>query len=422
VPAQPHGLRLAPPTGSEARAANHRAVLDLLRRKDAVTRAQLCRETGLSPTTVSRLVAELAGRGLVTEEGAHRGEGAGRPAALLRLNRRAGIAVGVDAGVEHVGVVVGDLSRRVRVERWHPLLRDMRGARLAVLLRAVRDGIAGAGTDPGELVGAGISVAAPSCASGEVTDPKVLPWWEEARVAETLTSQFGIQVVQDNDANLGALAELTWGARAGTRNMVYLKPASRIGAGLVLDGAVYRGPSGFAGEIGHSVTEPGGRPCWCGGRGCLELYAGGAAILDDLAARNRPLAGIAELAAAARAGDPQVAAVLARAGRALGRALRTTAVLLSPREIVVGGERPPWARHCSGRSAPNWPRCPAIAGSASACPRWASGRRCGGHWPWSAPGRPASRPAPPAPSPHSAAPEPSGGSRGEQNSPIMTRY
>ncbi|MEV6008639.1 ROK family transcriptional regulator [Streptomyces sp. NPDC051976] len=340
MPAQPSGRPPATLTGSEARAANHRAVLDLLRRGDAMTRAQLSRETGLSRSTISRLVAGLADRGLVSEDQVHHGAGAGRPATLLRLNRRVGVAVGVDAGVEHVGVLVGDLSRRVRVERWHHLPSDMGGgARQAVLLRAVRDAVAEAGINPGELVGAGVSVAAPvSSTSGEVTDPKVLPWWEEARVAEALTSHFGIPVVQDNDANLGALAELTWGARAGTRNMVYLKAASRIGAGIVIDGSVYRGPSGYAGEIGHSVVEPGGRLCWCGERGCLELYAGGAAILADLAARHRPLAGIADLAAAARAGDAQVAAVLGRAGRALGRALRTTAVLLSPREIVVGGE------------------------------------------------------------------------------------
>src|SRR5205823_9499384 len=150
------------------------------------------------------------------------------------------------------------------------------------------------------LVGAGIGIPGPvDREHGTAGSATILPGWVGLRIASEMQRRLGIPVEIENDANLGALAELTWGAGRDCSNFAYVKAATGIGAGLVIDGRLLRGASGTAGEIGHTTLDEEGALCYCGNRGCLETVASGPAILALVAhatGENLTLAAVIERA------------------------------------------------------------------------------------------------------------------------------
>jgi predicted NBD/HSP70 family sugar kinase len=147
-----------------------------------------------------------------------------------------------------------------------------------------------------------------------------------------------VHVEIDNDANLGALGEVLFGAARGLRNVVYVKVSSGIGAGLVLAGRLYRGSAGKAGELGHVQARPHGAVCRCGNRGCLETVASTPALVDLLRRSHGPGFAFGDLLGLLAAGDPGATRVVEDAGHAIGRVLGDLCDLLDPEAIVVGGE------------------------------------------------------------------------------------
>lgn len=127
-------------------------------------------------------------------------------------------------------------------------------------------------------------------------------------------------------------------AQRGADSLAYVKLASRVGVGLVLVGSVYRGAAGLAGELGHLTVDPGGPPCWCGSRGCLELYAGGAAMLRELSGDGNEEGALGALVDAALAGDPETLRVVRDAACYLGRGVAALTNLVDLRHVVIGGE------------------------------------------------------------------------------------
>jgi predicted NBD/HSP70 family sugar kinase len=166
----------------------------------------------------------------------------------------------------------------------------------------------------------------------------VLPGWNGEELAAQVGERWQIPVVVENDANLGALAECTWGQFAGTPNLLYVKVASRVGLGIVIDGSIYHGRAGYAGELGHLAVGWGADRCWCGRRGCLELYVGAEGMIGQLAGRGTAVGDLGELITRAVGGDPEVLDVVRRAAGVLARGLATLALLFDPVAIVVGGE------------------------------------------------------------------------------------
>ncbi|HVU91424.1 MAG TPA: ROK family transcriptional regulator [Jatrophihabitans sp.] len=325
------------PTSGAIRAANRANVVRVLRHVGAATRQELVRETRLSRATVSSVLTELRARGLVSELREAAPNGTGRPAARVSLNKSAGIAFAVDIGVRHVAVAVGDLSRSVLAERWTTLPQghtSVRGTKL--VLASIEDAVAQAGVEPDQLVGAAISIAAPVAAgSGELAVPGVLPGWNGSKLAECVAARWSIPVVTENDANLGALGEAV--SRPATDgDVLYVKLASRIGLGIARGASILRGRDGYAGEFGHVTARMNGDPCWCGRRGCLELYAGGDGMLRRLAG----VPGVSSLADLVdRAPDSrEVRRVVQDGALMLARALADVAIVLNPARIVLGGE------------------------------------------------------------------------------------
>jgi predicted NBD/HSP70 family sugar kinase len=152
-----------------------------------------------------------------------------------------------------------------------------------------------------------------------------------------MTERLGLPVFVDNDANLGALAELMWGAARGVVDGAYIRVGTGIGAGLIIGGSVYRGARGTAGEIGHSTIAPDGPVCRCGNRGCLERVAGGRAILQSLAGSHAHELTLDEVLDHALHGEAACRRIISDAGHLVGAQVATLCNLVNPERVVIGG-------------------------------------------------------------------------------------
>jgi len=174
--------------------------------------------------------------------------------------------------------------------------------------------------------------------SGRTTSPAILPGWADVDVKSAFERALGVRTIVDNDANLGALAEGLWGVGRGLSDFAYIKVSTGIGSGLVLNGKLYRGISGTAGEIGHTTIEEDGPLCRCGNRGCLEVFAAAPALLELLRRSYGDDITVEDVLKLSDEGDIGCRRVIADAGRHLGVALANLCNLLSPQMVIVGGE------------------------------------------------------------------------------------
>ena len=320
----------------------------VLARRGAASQADIVRETGLSRTTVSSLVAELLNEGIVVERSDSArpapSPSGGRPATLLSLQPSSGGFVGVDFGREIVRVAVADRAGEVLVDARCDRLEVAHQApeALAVADAMVGRALGQAGLRPDRLISAGVAVSAPvrSDAPGFASGV-IFPSWAEVDVAEFFGERLAVPVHVGNDADLGALAEATFGAGRGRRNLFYVGLSEGIGGGVIIDGRIYRGQTGAAGELGHIVVNPDGQVCRCGNRGCLATVAGGAALTAALRQMYGPHMTVDELIDLSREGDPGVARLIADAGEAVGRVLAGVCSLLDPELVIIGGELAP---------------------------------------------------------------------------------
>lgn len=335
------------------RHANKVTVLRRIRHAaGGISRAALAQELGLSRAAVSSIVNDLLDKGIVREGRLGRPRGGRRPR-LLTINPDYGLVVGVDMGVTHLTVVVADMAARVLADREVPWsINAGPTACLAEVQRLVRTLLQELQATPEQVRAYGVGVPGPvDQAEGAVRTPPVMPGaWDGYPIRRELEQAWGRPVALDNDANLGALGEWAYGAGRGIDPLLYIKVGSGIGAGLVLNGEVYHGATGSAGEIGHTTIVEDGPLCSCGNRGCLEALAGGRAIAQQAralvqAGHSTQLALMAapealtarEVALAARRGDLAAQRILHRAGRYIGVALASLINLLNPALVVLGG-------------------------------------------------------------------------------------
>jgi predicted NBD/HSP70 family sugar kinase len=326
----------------DLREQNLARVIGALRLGGATSRTELARRTGISRTTVSSLLAELSRAGLVRDDsapGAPTSQG-GRPPMLVALEPGAAAAVGIDFDHDSVRVAVADLAHTILAdaERELDIAADAVHA-FDVAAQMVRDGLTAAAVDPTAVIGVGMSIPAPvEQSSGVVLEPGILPGWSALNPAAELSARLRLPVQADNDANLGALGEATWGAGRGYDDFLFLQLRTGIGVGLMLDGRIYRGGAGLAGELGHTTVREDGPWCGCGNRGCLQKLASESAVLELLASSQDPPTTVAGVVESARAGDRACRRVLADAGRYIGDALAAACNLLNPRRVIIGGD------------------------------------------------------------------------------------
>ncbi|MFF9773965.1 ROK family protein [Streptomyces sp. NPDC013978] len=328
------GRRL-PDNQQGMRRRNLSRVMHTVNAEGPLSRAAVASHIGLTRAAVSTLVDELIRAGLLEELGPERPGRVGRPGSALALSGRGPAGVGAEIGVDHLAVCAVDLRGEVRARAVRHGTNRRRSPEpvieeLTELVRQVVAEAEGEGLWP-----AGLAVAVPGLVASDARTVVRAPNldWHDTDLGALLPTDLPVTV--DNEANFGGLAEL-WLGDGTPPDFLHVSAEIGIGGAVVVDGRLLRGTRGFAGELGHVPVRPEGPDCACGGRGCLEQYAGEEAVLR--AAGLEPGEHRVEfLAERAAVGDKDVRRALRGAGTALGVALTGAVNLLDPRTVVLGG-------------------------------------------------------------------------------------
>jgi predicted NBD/HSP70 family sugar kinase len=322
---------------------SERQVATALSGRDAASRVELAELTGLPRTTAVAAVASLLRRGVLVErDDPHEGpRPVGRPASVVSLADPRGPVAVIAFGHTDSNVAVCDYTGTV-------LARQSLQVSTSDPMDAVKSALAELSGGPPSVAVVGIPypldrehgvpVSARHTPSATFPNLQPLPAWLRTDPSAAFSAALHVPVVAENDANLAALGEALFGAGRRRRGVVHVSIKDGIGAGLVLDGRLHRGTTGFAGELAHVSVRDDGRLCVCGGRGCLAtVYRNGPQLIDEIqTAYGRPLT-FEDMQALAAQGDVGVRRILADLGRTVGRPLADLAVLLNPDTIIVDG-------------------------------------------------------------------------------------
>ncbi|MFI9149548.1 ROK family protein [Streptomyces sp. NPDC053367] len=324
-------------------------LLELVRSGRATTRGALQQATGLSRATVGQRLDRLFRAGWLRE-----GAGGpvdsplgGRPSITLEFDDEHAVVLAADLDTRHARVALLSLTGEIRAERSGILLvEDGPDAVLDALGRWFAELLPRAGHRPEEVCGIGLAVPGPvDRETGRVVQPPIMPGWHgydiRGRLARAFTEYTGagqVPVLVDNDANLMAYGEQRT-AHPDCSAFVLVKVSTGIGAGVVVDGSVYRGIDGGAGDIGHIRVPEGAQAlCRCGSYGCLAAVASGGAVARRLAEAGVPAASGSDVRGLLAAGHPEAVGLAREAGRLVGEVLATVVTLLNPGVLMIAGD------------------------------------------------------------------------------------
>jgi predicted NBD/HSP70 family sugar kinase len=264
----------------------------------------------------------------------------GRRVLEVTLEPSTGLVGGIDFGNRHVRAAVADFTHTVRGETYLTLPYGHEAASsVAEAARIFTELVSGAGAQVSDVQALAVGLPGPTNRlAGRTLSSAILPGWAGFDVTAEFEAALGVPTTVDNDANLGALAEGLWGVGRGFTDFAYVKVSTGIGAGIVLNGSLYRGITGSAGEIGHTTIEEDGPLCRCGNRGCLETVASTDAVLSLLRPTHGQDLGMRGLAELLDTGDAAAIRVVNDAGREIGRVVAGLCNVLSPAGVIVGGD------------------------------------------------------------------------------------
>lgn len=340
-------------TGDQAfvRELNRTILLNQLRTHFPQSRADLAAATGLNKTTVSSLIAELIAAGLAREIGQATSAG-GRPGVLLELNPDAGCIIGAELGVGYIKIILTDFRAAILWRQEVAIaIGESPDSAMPKLIELVQEAARLAADSGREVIGLGVGVPglldmhSGTLLFGQNTG------WRNVPILTRLAAEFTFPVFVDNDAKASTIGEKYFGAAQYVDNFVYVTANVGLGVGVWLNGQVYRGAVGFAGEIGHTTFVPDGPLCSCGNRGCWETFASQKALIERLrsavttGSRTRlPVADgrlgnvtMPMIVEAARAGDSVVLASLEEVGSYLGLVIANLINTFNPTMVVFGG-------------------------------------------------------------------------------------
>ncbi len=322
------------------RSHNRRVVLEAVRLHGPLGRAEIGRLTRLSAQAVSNIASALIEEGLLIEQGRRR-SGRGQPPVQLAVNPDGGVTAGIEIAADQMVTVLVDLAGRLRASRSLPLA-DAGPERVAPLISAeiaaARESVPGL---PARMFGAGVVMPGPFGIEGMTSvGPTTLPGWAGVDAAAYLSGATGLSVVVENDATAASVGERLHGVGRNLRNFCFVYFGRGLGLGTVIDGRPYRGAFGNAGEIGHVIVAPGGRPCACGNRGCLERYASVHALQERVAEAGEPIRNIAQVDALIAKRHPAITGWIDEAARYLSPMVAMLENLFDPEAIVFGGGLP----------------------------------------------------------------------------------
>lgn len=323
------------------RAINRALILNRIKTSRAISRADLARQTGLSPATVTGITAELIEEDLVYEQAAGDSSG-GRPPILLAINPDGGFVVGIKLADKFAVGALADLNAVIH-ERI-TLALDARDAASVVskLVELVEQLLQTAGIRRERLKGIGIGVAGVVDHQAGVLRLSPFFGWKDIPLQQMIQNRLDVPVSIDNDVNTLTLFEKLFGNEEA-RDFLTITVGRGIGMGMVVNGQLYRGARGGAGELGHSVVDPEGPVCSCGKSGCLETYLSEPALVSAAHAYNlmldgRPVESVEDLLALERSGDQAAARIFADAAELLGRYAAMLVNVFEPEIIIFSGE------------------------------------------------------------------------------------
>ncbi|HEX4787124.1 MAG TPA: ROK family transcriptional regulator [Actinospica sp.] len=334
------------------RVNNERVLLERLRASGAASRAELARVTGISKPTVSAALGNLERAGLVRETGEMTvTSGRGRSAVLYEVDPTAGYVVGIDIGRSRIRVALADLEGEIRGRR--EVRNEVDGAAgpepiVATASRLAREVVAEAGLDWSRVVHTVVGTPGVfDAASNEVRYAGSLPGWGRTGVVDSLRAELGTGLSVHNDANLAALGEYVFGAGRDCPLLVFLMVGTGIGAGIVLEGRLFAGANGAAGEVGYLPFPPGAdtaRPVPDPSqeayyqRGMLDAATGSSAVtaLAEASGMRAP-GNPKQVFDAARAGDAAALAAVRTEAARLAHAIAAIAAMVDPALVILGG-------------------------------------------------------------------------------------
>lgn len=314
------------------------SLFQLLRDGRPRTRAELVSASGLARSTVASRLEDLLGVGLVVPTGEASSSG-GRPAVTFVFDPSRRVVVSVDLGVSHAHVAITDLANSVLAEDLQDLdIADGPEPVLDLVTRTTLALLEEAGRSLDDVAGTGIGLPGPvEFSTGRPVSPPVMPGWDRFDVPGHLARTLPGPVLVDNDVNIMALGEHAERYR-DLSDLVFVKVASGIGAGIISGGTLQRGAQGAAGDLGHVAVPDGNQTlCTCGNHGCLEAVASGAAVARRLREGGAEVHDQADVVALVRAGDTTASQAVRDAGRDIGSVLAGVVSLLNPSVIVLGG-------------------------------------------------------------------------------------
>ncbi|MGO4704624.1 ROK family protein [Microvirga sp. 2MCAF38] len=323
-----------------SRTHNRRVVLEAVRLHGPLGRTAIARLAHLSSQAVSNIVGELLDEGLLLECGRLRA-GRGLPPVQVMVNPDGGMTIGVEIAADHIVTVLVDLTGQIRMHRAIPLgntAPDLIKQRIKVEIDRACEAVPGAGD---RLLGVGVVMPGPFEIEGmSSVGPTTLPGWSGLNASAILSEATGRTTLVENDATAAAVGERLHGVARNLKNFCLLYFGVGLGLGTVTDGRPLRGAFGNAGEIGHIIVAPGGKPCPCGNRGCLERYASWHALKEHLSAKGIVCDDPSEIETLPRDARPFVKEWIAEAATYLSPVVGMLENLFDPESIVFGGALP----------------------------------------------------------------------------------
>lgn len=317
------------------REINQALVLHAIRNHGAISRTDIAALSQLSLPTISGITAELLESGLIYEREAGVSTGGRRPT-LLALNATAGYVIGVKVTEHTIVGALTDLEATVVGRRTTPLA-GQRPDDVVDAIAATVDALCGTSGDVA-LLGVGVGMAGVIDRQRALIHYATYFGWQQVALADLLEQRLHVPIVLDNDVNALTAAAQWFGAGRGVNDFLVVSIGRGVGLGMVLDGTLYRGTAGGAGEFGHTTVVPDGPPCACGKRGCLEALISDPAVTQRISALYGREMTITDAVALALHGEAMVQSIFAAAGRTLGMAVANLVNVLNPALIIIGGE------------------------------------------------------------------------------------
>nr|WP_263324597.1 ROK family transcriptional regulator [Neobacillus sp. Marseille-Q6967] len=319
------------------KSVNKSIILNKIRTSEPISRAQIAKETSLTPPTVSSIVKELIDQGLVRESMLGSSSG-GRKPTLLHINTNAFYVIGLDAGPESVKCILTDLTGEILERTDSQLATPLTNEEfIKILKNNIHTILKQSIIDPEKIIGIGVAMHGVVDVEKGMSLIAPILNLRNIPIKDELAKEFHLTVRVENDARAMALGESWFGGHGNADSMVAVNIGRGVGAGVVLNGKLYHGAQGIAGELGHMMIDLNGEICECGNPGCLQTFVSGTAIEKRAEKHLKEKVTGKEIFEYAQKGNQAYIELLKETGKIIGIGLTNLVHLVNPSKIVLGG-------------------------------------------------------------------------------------